>query len=91
MIDITTTRQNAFDMPPPAVVFLLLFAFSLGCAFLAGYSMAIGPRNWIYILTLAAAVTPIIYATLEIEFPRQGLLRLAHTDNTLIDLRNSMN
>ncbi|MBN9617212.1 MAG: hypothetical protein BGO25_20075 [Acidobacteriales bacterium 59-55] len=91
MIDITTTRQNVFDMHPPAVVFFLLFAFSLGCAFLAGYSMAIGPRNWIYILTLAAAVTLTIYATLEIEFPRQGLLRLAHTDKTLLNLRNSMN
>jgi len=39
MIDITGTRQNAFNMHPPAVVFLLLFAFSFGAAFLAGYSM----------------------------------------------------
>jgi hypothetical protein len=91
MIDITSTRQNAFDMHPPAVVFLLLFIFSLGCAFLAGYGMTAVPRNWLYIVALAAAVTLTIYATLEIEFPRQGLLRLADTDKTLIDLRSSMN
>src|SRR6185437_6823528 len=91
MIDITSTRQNAFNMHPPEVVFLLLFAFSLGCAFLAGYGMTATPRNWLYILALAAAVTLTIYATLEIEFPRQGLLRLTSTDSTLINLRNSMN
>lgn len=90
MIDISATRQNAFDMHPPEVVFLLLFAFSLGCAFLAGFGMTSTPRNWLYIVALAAAVTLTIYATLEIEFPRQGLLRLSKTDSTLIDLRNSM-
>ncbi|MDW5267104.1 MULTISPECIES: hypothetical protein [Acidobacteriaceae] len=91
MIDITATRQNAFNMHPPMIVFLLLFAFSLGCAFLAGYGMTAVPRNWLYIVALAAAVTLTIYATLEIEFPRQGLIRLTNTDQTFIDLRSSMN
>ena len=91
MIDITATRQNAFDMHPPIIVFLLLFAFSLGCAFLAGYGMTAVPRDWLYIVALAAAVTLTIYATLEIEFPRHGLIRLTDTDRTLIDLRSSMN
>jgi len=91
MIDITSTRQNAFNMHPPIVVFLLLFTFSLGCAFLAGYGMTAVPRNWLYIVALAAAVTLTIYATLEIEFPRQGLIRLVNTDQTLINLRSSMN
>ena len=90
MIDITATRQNAFNMHPPAVVFLLLFAFSCGCAFLAGYSMAGRARNWLYILTLAIAVTLTIYATLEIEYPRQGLIRLTNMDQTFIQLRDSM-
>lgn len=91
MIDITATRQNAFNMHPPVIVFLLLFVFSLGCAFLAGYGMTAVPRNWLYIVALAAAVTLTIYATLEIEFPRQGLIRLINTDQALIDLRSSMN
>jgi hypothetical protein len=91
MIDITATRQNAFEMHPPEVVFLLLFVFSLGCAYLAGYGMTATPGNWLYILALAAAVTLTIYATLEIEFPRQGLIRFNQTDSILINLRNSMN
>jgi hypothetical protein len=91
MIDITATRQNAFNMHQPAVVFLLLFAFSGGSAFLAGYSMAIRSHSWLYMTALAIAVTATIYATLEIEYPRQGLIRLTDTDKTLIELRNSMN
>jgi hypothetical protein len=90
MINITSTRQNAFNMHPPAIVFLLLFAFSGGSAFLAGYSMTARNHSWFYMIALAIAVTATIYATLEIEYPRQGLLRLTDTDQTLIDLHNSM-
>jgi hypothetical protein len=91
MIDITGTRQNAFNMHPPSVVFLLLFVFSGGAAFLAGYSMNVKGRSWFHMITLALAVTLTIYATLEIEYPRLGLIRLIDTDKTLIELRNSMN
>jgi hypothetical protein len=91
MIDITGTRQNAFNMHPPDVVFWLLFAFSGGAAFLAGYSMTSHGRSWFHMFALALAVTLTIYATLEIEYPRQGLIRLNDTDITLINLRNSMN
>jgi hypothetical protein len=91
MIDITGTRQNAFNMHPPSVVLLLLFAFSGGAAFLAGYSMNSRGRSWFHMFALALAVTLTIYATLEIEYPRQGLIRLTDADQTLIRLRDSMN
>ena len=91
MIDISNTRRNVFNMHPPEVVFLLLFLFSGGAAFLAGYSMSVHGRSWFHMFALAVAVTLTIYATLEIEFPRRGLIRLRDTDKTLIDLRNSMN
>ena len=91
MFDITRTRQNAFNMHPPAVVFLLLFVFSGGAAFLAGYSMTSHGRSWFHMFALSLAVTLTVYATLEIEYPRQGLIRLENTDKNLIELRNSMN
>jgi hypothetical protein len=91
MIDITHTRKNTFNLHPPEVVFLLLFVFSGGAAFLGGYSMAVRGRSWFHMFALAVAVTLTIYATLEIEYPRRGLIRLRDTDKTLIDLRNSMN
>jgi hypothetical protein len=92
MIDITATRQNAFNMHPPAIVFLLLFAFSGGSAFLAGYSMTMTTRNhsWFYMVALSIAVTATVYATLEIEYPRRGLIRFTDIDQTLVDLSNSM-
>lgn len=91
MIDITHTRKNTFNLHPPEIVFLLLFVFSGGAAFLGGYSMAVRGRSWFHMFALAVAVTLTIYATLEIEYPRRGLIRLRDTDKTLIDLRNSMN
>src|SRR6266702_1439875 len=67
VIDIANARRNAFNMHPPPVVFLLLFVFSGGAAFLGGYSMAARGRSWFHMFALATAVMLTIYATLEIE------------------------
>src|SRR5260370_1874261 len=64
--DITSTRQNAFNMHAPAVVFLLLLAFSCGAAFLAGYSLTAHGRSWFYMVAFAMSVTATVYATLEV-------------------------
>ncbi|HZD77487.1 MAG TPA: hypothetical protein VE218_10805 [Acidobacteriaceae bacterium] len=90
MIDITSTRQNAFNMHPPAVVYWLLFSFSGGAALMAGYSMKAGPRDWMYSVALALAVTLTVYTILDVEYPRRGLIRLQALDRTLISLRDSM-
>jgi CDP-diglyceride synthetase len=90
MIDITATRQNAFNMHPPEVVFWLLFVFSGGAALMAGYSMKAGPRDWMYSIALALAVTLTVYTILDVEYPRRGLIRLQQLDRTLISLRDSM-
>ena len=90
MIDITATRQNAFHMHPPAIIFLLLFVLSGGSAFLAGYGMTTKTRSWLYTIAFAFAVTLTIYATLEIEYPSKGLIRLTNTDEALLQVRDSM-
>jgi len=90
MFDITATRQNAFNMHPPAVIFLLLFILSGGSAFLAGYGMTAVKRSWLYTIAFAITVTLTVYATLEIEYPSQGLIRLTNTDEVLIQVRDSM-
>ena len=90
MIDITSTRQNAFNMHPPPVVYWLLFAFSGGSALMAGYSMKPGGRDWLYSIALALAVTLTVYAILDVEYPRRGLIRLDDHDRMLISLRESM-
>jgi hypothetical protein len=47
-------------------------------------------HTWFYMIALSIAVTATIYATLEIEYPRRGLIRFADIDQSLVDLRNSM-
>jgi hypothetical protein len=90
MIDITATRKNAFNMHPPAIVFLLLFLFSGGCAFMAGYSMNSATPNWLYTFALAFTVTLTVYTTLEVEYPRRGLIRLTTQNAVFTDLIHSM-
>lgn len=90
MIDITSTRESAFNLHPPEIIFLLLFILSGGSAFLAGYGMTESKRSWLYTVAFAFAVTFTVYATLEIEYPSKGLIRLANTDETFLQLRNSM-
>lgn len=90
MIDITATRKNAFSMHPPPIIFLLLYLFSAGCAFLAGYSMDQGRHFWLYTIALALTVTLTVYATLEVEYPRIGLIHLTTQNEVFTDLQNSM-
>jgi hypothetical protein len=90
MIDITATRQNAFRMHPPTIVYVLLFALSGACALLAGFGMGTGSRNWLHRIAFAAIVSMTIYATLDIEYPRRGLIRLSNYDNVFVGLRQSM-
>jgi hypothetical protein len=91
IIDITATRKNAFNnMHPPSVVFILLYALSCGCALLAGFSFANSNRDWFYTVLFAFIVSITIYATLEIEYPRIGLIHLTTQNPVFDDLRNSM-
>jgi hypothetical protein len=90
MIDITVTRQNAFNLHPPTVVFLLLFVLSCACALLAGFSIPAGSRNWFHTIAFAAIISITIYAILDIEYPRRGLIRLTDFDQVLVDVRDSM-
>lgn len=91
MIDITATRKNAFNnMHPPSVVFILLYALSCGCALLAGFSFANSNRDWFYTVLFAFIISITIYSTLEIEYPRRGVIHLTSQTPVFDDLRNSM-
>lgn len=90
MIDIAATRKNAFDMHPPAVVYILLFILSCACALMAGYGMTGQHLSPIHLIGFAFIISITIYATLEIEYPRQDLIRLTHRNQVLLDLRDSM-
>jgi hypothetical protein len=91
MFDITTTRTSATQMHPPPIIFVLLYALGLACAFLAGYGMAgAKERSWPHMVGFAAVVAVTVYVILDLEYPRLGLIRVDAMDKVLIELREGM-
>jgi hypothetical protein len=90
MIDITATRKSSYNLHPPSIIFLLLYVFGGVCAYMAGYSMEPGKHHWLYTLSLALTVTLTVYTTLEVEYPRRGLIRLTTQNEVFTDLINTM-
>jgi hypothetical protein len=90
MIDITATRKNSYNLHPPSIIYLLLFVFGGVCAYMAGYSMEPGKHHWLYTVSLALTVTLTVYTTLEVEYPRLGLIRITTQNEVFTDLINTM-
>ncbi len=91
MIDVTTTRQMALQTHPPNIIYALLFSLGLICALLVGYRMASGQhRSWLHILSFVVITVVIVYVTIDIEYPRAGLIRLQNFDQLLVNVREGM-
>ena len=73
------------------ILFGLLICVTLLSGLLAGYAMAKRKsRSWLHMLLYALVAALTIYAVLDLEYPRFGLIRLDAADKALIDLRNSI-
>jgi len=91
MFDIATARYLAVEAHPPTVVFLMLLTIMLLSALLAGYGMAGGRRrHWLHIGCFVVSLLLAIYVTIDLEYPRRGLVRVYKYDQLLIDLRAGM-
>jgi hypothetical protein len=91
MIDVTTARAIALDTHLPALIFLLLISVALLSALLAGHSMAKRKhRSALHMILYAGIISITIYAVLDLDEPRSGLIRLDRADQALIELRNSI-
>ncbi len=91
MFDMTATRRNAFHMHPPTIVSILLFALACGCALVAGFGMTGTNRGWLHMVVFAATISLTIFTTIDIEYPRLGLVKLTSHDQLFLDLLNTMN
>lgn len=91
MFDIATTRFMERENHPPRVIFVLLAGLSLVSSLLVGYvTSATRTRNWPPLLILAATLSLTYYVILDLEFPRQGLIRVDAADHILAELRKTM-
>lgn len=91
MIDITTTRVMATRNHPPLIVYLLLCIISLTGTLLVGYDTSLNARRcWTYIIAFAVVMSVAVYVTVELEFPRRGLIRVDDANQILVELRRSI-
>jgi hypothetical protein len=91
MFDIATARYVAVLTHPPGLIYGLLVLLALGCAMLAGHGMAGGKRrSQLHIVAFALSLLLSIYVSIELEFPRHGLVRLDKYDDALVRLREGM-
>jgi hypothetical protein len=89
MFDIAEMRTLALLIHPPRVIFVMLALMALASALLAGYGMA-PARNWLHMLGFAATIAIAVYVIVDLEYPRFGLIRVDAFDQSLLELRASM-
>lgn len=91
MIDITTTRRMAAMMHPPRLVFVALVVVTVLGALLAGYARGLsGRRSLLHAGIFVLALGGTIYAVVEMEYPRLGLVTIDRADVVLADLRGTL-
>lgn len=91
MIDVTTSRSVALKTHLPTLILNLLVVVALLSALLAGYAMAKRrSRSWLHIVVYALTVTVTIYAVVDLDYPRSGLIRIGAADDALVKLRDSI-
>jgi len=91
MFDLASARYLAVQTHPPTVVFLALFVIMLLAALLAGYGMGGGRRrHWLPVACFVGSLVLAIYVTIDLEYPRRGLVRVDRYDQLLVDLRAGM-
>jgi hypothetical protein len=92
MFDLTTTRLMASRQHPPLAVFVMLSVLMLVSGLLAGYGMAKSERqSMLHLFGFAAIMSFSVYLILDIEYPRLGLVGIDSFDQSIIELRKSMN
>jgi formate hydrogenlyase subunit 3/multisubunit Na+/H+ antiporter MnhD subunit len=91
MIDITTSRKVALYAHVPGLIFGLLICIALLSALLAGYSMAVRrSRSWLHILVYSLVIAATVYAVIDLDYPRGGLIRLDAADAAVANVRELM-
>jgi hypothetical protein len=91
LFDAVNREYIARRIHPPVVIFVMLGLTALAGAVFVGYAIASGPtRNWIYMIGVAATISAATFVIVELEYPRLGLIRVDAMDQTLAEVRATM-
>ena len=89
--DIAAARTLATRRHPPRIVYVMLFLLAMSAALFAGYGMGVCKRRrWLHTAGFSLVICGTVGVTLDIEYPRQGLIRVDAFDRTLADVRAGM-
>lgn len=88
---IARRERSRFYTHLPSLIFALLMSVALLSGLVAGYAMAKRQsRSWLHMLVYALVVAITVYAVVDLDDPRLGLIRLDTADNALSQLRASI-
>ncbi len=90
MFDVTTERNIASRTHTPLVIVALLFGVTMASAFLIGYTTSGSQHSWILRALFATVIAGTLYVTLDMEFPRAGLIRVGAADDAMAETRRGM-
>lgn len=91
MFDIANTRYMALQMHPPVSIYCLMAALVLICSLLAGFRMGESQTiSRLHVLAFAALVAVTVYVTIDLEFPRLGIIQVTNFDQAIADVRAGM-
>ncbi len=92
MFDVATTRTMQARTHQPMVIYAILGLLVLASALLAGYRLGADKgHDWFHELAFVVTISLAVYVTLDLEFPRMGLIRLSTMDQVMMDVRAGMN
>lgn len=84
MFDITMSRGAQRVMHPPSIIYWLLAILAFGGALMGGFAMATSRgRNWFHRTAYALFLTLSVYVIIDLEFPREGFIRLDDFDEAI--------
>ncbi|MCU0864807.1 MAG: DUF4239 domain-containing protein [Planctomycetes bacterium] len=91
MFDLAAVRVRAARSHPPPIIYGMLYLLALAAALFAGYGMGgCKRRAWLHSTGFAVVIAGTVGVTLDIEHPRQGLIRIDPFDQVLADVRAGM-
>jgi hypothetical protein len=92
MFDVVEDERLARWVHPPMLIYVMLGVAALASALFAGIALSKAPPRtaWVYMIGIAATIAVALFVTIELEYPRRGLVRIDEMDQALVDVRASM-
>lgn len=91
VFDLGAERYAASRTHIPATIMGFLIFLLMAGSFLAGFGLAASPgKNRVHSIAFAGILASAVYVIIDLEHPRVGLITLDEYDETMVELRKTM-